>query len=101
MFVDLVEQPKPECLHAAAALRRQITTGNITAIIFYLKSRGKWREINTMEVTGKDGAPIAFESKSDKLDLSLLNESDLLAVLALLNKATLPRATSADSESGE
>ena len=77
--------------HAAAALRKQITAGNISAIIFYLKSRGKWREINTMELTGKDGAPIAFESKSDKLDLSLLDEKDLLAVLAILNKATSKR----------
>jgi len=79
--------------HAAAALRGQINSGNIAAIIFYLKSRGKWREVNSMEVTGKDGQPLAFESKTDKLDLSVLAEAELMAILGILNKAVSPVET--------
>lgn len=44
----------------AQTLYQQATTaGNIAATIFWLKARAGWREKHSVEVTGKDDAPIA------------------------------------------
>lgn len=43
---------------AAGKLFEQVKAGNTTAIIFWLKTRARWRETQHHEVTGKDGAPI-------------------------------------------
>ena len=32
---------------------------NVAACIFWMKARGGWREKNQLEITGKDGAPVA------------------------------------------
>ena len=42
----------------AEALYRKATRGDTTAMIFWLKTRGGWREVNRLELTGKEGAPI-------------------------------------------
>lgn len=44
----------------AGSLFKNALDGNITAQIFYLKTRGGWRETPTaLELSGKDGTPIA------------------------------------------
>jgi hypothetical protein len=44
----------------AQCLYQQATTpGNIAATIFRLKARAGWREKQQVEVTGRDGAPLA------------------------------------------
>lgn len=44
----------------AQCLYQQATTpGNIAATIFWLKARAGWREKQQVEVTGKDGGPLA------------------------------------------
>ena len=41
---------------AVGQLAQKIRAGNLTAIIFYLKTQHKWRETERHEITGKDGA---------------------------------------------
>jgi hypothetical protein len=46
----------------AQTLYQQATTpGNIAATIFWLKARAGWREKHSVEVTGKDGVPMATQ----------------------------------------
>lgn len=47
---------------AESALKKQILGGNITAIIFYLKTKGKSRGyVERQEITGKDGVDIVIK----------------------------------------
>ena len=58
----------------------------LNAAIFFLKTRGGWRENNTLEVTGPNGGPIQTESINiDALDYDEQEqlEAMLTAVLAL------------------
>lgn len=43
----------------AGMLYKQCMEGNTTAMIFWLKTRAKWSERSELEITGKDGAPLA------------------------------------------
>jgi hypothetical protein len=44
------------------ALHKQIKDGNITAIIFYLKTQAKGRGyVERQEITGKDGGTVGFK----------------------------------------
>lgn len=46
---------------AESALRREVINGNITAIIFTLKTLGKERGyVERQEITGADGGPLRF-----------------------------------------
>lgn len=40
------------------ALMKQVKGGNTAAMIFYLKSRAKWRDVQPIELTGPDGEPL-------------------------------------------
>jgi len=55
--------------NAESALYKQILDGNITAIIFFLKTRGKKRGyVERQEVTGADGGPIEHEDANATRD---------------------------------
>jgi Asp-tRNA(Asn)/Glu-tRNA(Gln) amidotransferase A subunit family amidase len=42
----------------AGTLFQQAKNGNTAAAIFWLKTRAKWKEVSSHEITGKDGGPI-------------------------------------------
>lgn len=46
-------------------LLQKALEGNLTAQIFYLKTQGGWREKDRVELTGKDGGPIATKDLTD------------------------------------
>jgi len=39
-------------------LYKKAMDGDLTAMIFWMKTRAKWNEKNSLEVTGADGGPI-------------------------------------------
>lgn len=45
-------------MEATNSLRGLIRAGNVTAIIFYLKTQCRWKEVSQHEHTGPDGGPI-------------------------------------------
>lgn len=51
----------------AQCLYKQATEGNVTAQIFWLKTRARWKESpQRVELTGKDGGPV--EQKTTVVD---------------------------------
>jgi len=46
----------------AQSLYKQATDGNVTAQIFWLKTRARWKEQQSVELTGKDGGPVQTEA---------------------------------------
>ena len=42
----------------AGSLYKLALAGNLGAVCFWLKTRAGWREVERVEVTGKDGAPL-------------------------------------------
>lgn len=52
--------------------------GAVASAIFWMKTRGGWREVERKEITGKDGAPIAINT--NKLDVSQLDDDQLEAL---------------------
>jgi len=42
----------------AGTLFQQAKNGNTAAAIFWLKTRAKWKEVNSHEVTGANGMPL-------------------------------------------
>lgn len=43
---------------AVSNLFQQVQAGNLTAIIFWLKTRARWREVERIEHVGGDGGPV-------------------------------------------
>ncbi|NBS71164.1 hypothetical protein EBT31_19990 [bacterium] len=62
-------------------------SGAVAAAIFWMKTRGRWRETNHHELTGKDGGPIQTEAKMS-VDASALTQEqrDALRAAALAVK---------------
>jgi hypothetical protein len=56
--------------------------GNITACIFWMKTRGNWRESMRVESTGADGGPIETKSRLDLSDLSPEERDALRQIVA-------------------
>ena len=50
--------------HVADKLLTNVDNGNVTAQIFYLKCQAKWKEAQSLEHSGPDGAPIKFEDQN-------------------------------------
>ena len=71
-------------------LMKAVDKGNITAIIFYLKTQCKERgyiERYQQEVTGRDGGPIQTEG-TVTLDLTRYTDEDIGALAAIAGRAT-------------
>jgi len=69
----------------AEGLLDKAKAGNLSAIIFYLKTQAGWRETNRTEFTGPDGKPIEANLSSKKkitMDLSDRTTEELLAIHA-------------------
>lgn len=57
--------------------------GAVASAIFWMKTRGGWKEVERKEVTGQDGGPIALAS----VNLRGLNDKELESMQKLLDKA--------------
>lgn len=58
-FRDELDNGKVKTITKVAdSLVRQALAGNITAIIFYLKTQAGWKETDRREITGPDGGPV-------------------------------------------
>ena len=64
--------------------------GAVASAIFWMKTRGGWREVERKEITGKDGAPIQLEARRtinlDALDEDTLQQIEHALRLALEHK---------------
>ena len=56
----------------------------VTAAIFWMKTRGGWKETQAVELTGKDGAPV--EHKQVPSDLGNLSDDELAQLETLAAK---------------
>lgn len=71
---------------AESQLYKQIKNGNITATIFFLKTKGKKRGyVERQEITGKDGQAI---NQTQKADYSKLTVKELEQLYRLIDKAS-------------
>lgn len=51
----------------AQCLYNKATGGDTTALIFWAKTRMRWKETSGVELTGKDGAPVEINDVTQKL----------------------------------
>jgi hypothetical protein len=49
------------------ALFQAAMGGNVTAMIFWLKANAGWRDVSSVEMTGKDGGPIEVSDAKERL----------------------------------
>lgn len=61
--------------------------GSVASAIFWMKTRGGWREVERKEITGVDGSPITVAS----VDLRGLSDAELTTMQTLLSKAADPK----------
>jgi hypothetical protein len=74
----------------AAALFATGINGNVTAQIFWLKTRARWKETAQMELIGEDGKPIRIEHSAEaearglleRLAAELTGQGDVAAEMA-------------------
>lgn len=68
----------------AKATAKEITGPSVTAALFWLKTRGGWRETDRLEVTGKNGGAIQHEHQPVTLDVSKLSTDALIELRGAL-----------------
>ena len=66
--------------HAAEKLHQAIDNGNLTAIIFFLKTKAGFKETEVHEVTGSDGDPLSFQGQ---WDFSQVSEEDIRKLIQI------------------
>jgi len=66
--------------HAAEKLQQAIDNGNLTAIIFFLKTKAGFKETEIHEVTGSDGDPLSFQGQCD---FSQVSEADIRKLIQI------------------
>lgn len=77
-FADAIKRGKAKgIVKVANALMEKALAGDTTAMIFFLKAQGNWREIKRTELTGADGAPIATTQVGE------LSNEELLAIAGM------------------
>ena len=85
---DLSERYKRGKARAIGAVAQSLVTkaraGNVTAMIFFLKTQGGWRE--TVEVAKAQPQP------NEVIDLSGFSDADLTAILEIFERARLTPA---------
>lgn len=64
--------------------------GRVAATIFWLKARCGWKTTNKVELTGKDGVPLA-----QQLDFSRLTDEEFAIFRPLYDKCVVPVAPTA------
>lgn len=68
----------------AETLYRKALSGDTNCMIFWLKTRAKWKEPTSLEISGTDGAPVQIEN----MKLDNLSDTDLNTVKTLMLKAS-------------
>jgi len=66
--------------HAAEKLHQAIDNGNLTAIIFFLKTKAGFKETEVHEVTGSEGDPLSFQGQ---WDFSQVSEADIRKLIQI------------------
>lgn len=68
-FAEAIKRGKAKgVVKVANALMEKALAGDTTAMIFFLKAQGNWREIQRTELTGADGKPIQALVKNEGVD---------------------------------
>lgn len=79
-FAEAIKRGKAKGIAVVTSkLMEQVKAGNVTAMIFFLKSQAGWKEAKSVELTGKDGAPI--EMRSEVVELTQSQKAVLDKVL--------------------
>ena len=82
------EELKNGAIKANAAIAKTLFNaakeGNVTACIFWLKTRAGWRETQNVELSGPEKGPVAVKNSPD---LSRLSDEELMQLDGLLEKA--------------
>ena len=69
-FVQAIKKGKAKGIAVVTnKLMESIKGGNITAMIFFLKTQAGWKETNVQEHTGANGAPIQTQATISKDDI--------------------------------
>lgn len=74
------------------SLINKALAGDVTSMIFYLKTQAGWKETSVNEITGVDGEAIKVEA-SKQLDFSEMSDEEVRQFIALGHKASgnIPR----------
>ena len=63
-FSDAIKRGKGKAAgFVTGKLFEQIRKDNLTAMIFYIKTQLNWKETESKELTGKDGAPLQTDKR--------------------------------------
>jgi alpha-glucuronidase len=68
-MIDAIKKGRAKGIAAVsnALFNNAVQGNNVAAQIFYLKARAQWKDNQSVELTGKDGGPVAFSDAKDEL----------------------------------